>query len=144
VVTTLMRVKTPKLPLTPDERRELRACGLRLADFVGLEAEGLAQRLGWPSLRVLQLCSLAVFQQLPDVGPATAGDLVLLGYHEPANLVGEDAGEMFRRLQVLTHSQQDPCCEDVFNGVIHHATHGTVPERHWWEWSDVRKGRQKP
>jgi hypothetical protein len=46
---------------------------------------------------------------------------------------------MFRRLQVLTHSSQDPCCEDIFNSAIYHATHGIDPERRWWVWSERRK-----
>lgn len=136
-----MTVKAPKLPLTPEERRQLRAAGIRLADFARLDVQALAQRLGWAESRLRRLGSLARFQQLPDVGPATAGDFVLLGFHDPTELVGQDAGELFRRLQRLTHSAQDPCCEDVFACAIHHVTHGPDPERRWWDWSARRQGQ---
>lgn len=133
--------KTPKLPLNPEEREALRRAGLRLSDFLELPPEEISRAAGevLPPERVRHLKSLVLFQQLPYVGPATAEDLVRLGYAAPADLAGADAGEMFRRLEALTGQRLDPCVEDVLYCAIYYAEHpGARPDRPWWAWSASR------
>ena len=45
-------------------------------------------------------------EQLPNVGPAMAGDLKLLGIHRPADLQGRDALQLYRELERHTGHDQ--------------------------------------
>lgn len=74
---------------------------------------------------------------LPNVGPACARDLQRLGIHQPADLVGCDAQEMYERLCVLTGTRQDPCVLDTLVSVVRFM-HGE-PARPWWHYSAQRK-----
>ncbi|MCW5941909.1 MAG: helix-hairpin-helix domain-containing protein [Fimbriimonadaceae bacterium] len=75
--------------------------------------------------------------RMPNVGPATAKDLVLLGVRAVADLKGRDPDEMYDRLCALTGVHHDPCCRDVFAAVIDHAETGST--RPWWEYTHARK-----
>ncbi len=139
--------KTPKLPLEPDERALLRRSRLRLADFADLPAEEIVRATGGALSpdRVRHLRSLALFQQLPCIGPAAAGDLVRLGYETPLDLVGADAEEMFRRLEALTGRRQDPCVKDTLRCAVYYAEHPDAPpDKPWWAWSEERLARRAP
>ena len=50
---------------------------------------------------------------LPNVGPAYAKDLQLLGINSPIDLGGKDPLEMYRALCNKTGVRQDPCVLDV-------------------------------
>lgn len=80
------------------------------------------------------------FQQLGSVGPATAGDLVRLGFRRVDELRGQDARELYERMCALTGTRQDPCVEDVFRCVIAQAEHADLPERlqQWHHWTPLR------
>jgi hypothetical protein len=80
-------------------------------------------------------------QTLPSVGPRIARDLRMLGFHTPADLVGADALVLYRRLEALTESKQDPCVLDTFRCAIYAAsTPDPDPELlKWWTWSRLRK-----
>ncbi len=54
------------------------------------------------------------FEDLPNVGAATAGDLRLLGLQHTRDLAGRDPLQLYRELERLTGSRQDPCVLDVF------------------------------
>ncbi len=77
------------------------------------------------------------FVDLPNVGPATAADFVLLGLKRPADLVGRDPYELYERLSRLTRSKQDPCVLDVFMAVVDYV--GGAPKRPWWKYTAERK-----
>ena len=49
----------------------------------------MARAIKAPKARTPDQC--LVLEQLPNVGPAMAGDLRLLGIHQPADLCGCDA-----------------------------------------------------
>lgn len=74
---------------------------------------------------------------LPNVGPATAGDLKLLGISKPEQLIGQDAFKMYKRLCVLTKVKQDPCVIDVFLSLVHFANGGQP--KPWWDFTNERK-----
>lgn len=74
---------------------------------------------------------------LPNVGPATAGDLRLLGIEHPRDLKGRDPYQMFDQLRVLTKSNQDPCVIDVFMSVTDFMNGGEA--RPWWSFTEERK-----
>ncbi len=74
---------------------------------------------------------------LPNIGKASAGDLVLLGIESPEQLVGKDPFELYDRLCHLTELRQDPCVLDVFISVTRFMA-GDEP-RPWWEYTEERK-----
>lgn len=74
---------------------------------------------------------------LPNVGKATAGDLALLGFHTPEQLVGQCPFEMYERLCQKTGYPHDPCVIDVFMSITHFLN-GEAP-RPWWEYTASRK-----
>ncbi len=74
---------------------------------------------------------------LPNVGVATAGDLILLGITTPQELVGRDAFEMYESLCVKTRIRHDPCVIDVFLSITRFMD-GDTPKP-WWEYTPERK-----
>lgn len=74
---------------------------------------------------------------LPNVGPATAGDLKVLGISKPEQLVGQDAFAMHARLCKLTKVKHDPCVIDVFLSLVHFANGGEP--KPWWVFTEERK-----
>ena len=79
------------------------------------------------------------FEQIVNVGAATAGDFKLLGFEKPQELIGQDPEQLFTRLCKLTKCRQDPCVLDVFLATIDYMNGN--PPRPWWEYTDERKIR---
>lgn len=77
------------------------------------------------------------FQQLPNVGPATAGDFRLLGFSKPIELIGQDPYVLYDRMCALTNTHQDPCVADVFIAAIRFME-GSPPHT-WWHYTAERK-----
>jgi hypothetical protein len=82
---------------------------------------------------------LALLTDLPNVGPATARDLRLLGIHEPFQLRGQCPYTLFERLCTLTGTRVDPCVIDVFISITRFMD-GERP-RPWWFYTPERKAR---
>jgi hypothetical protein len=76
-------------------------------------------------------------EQLPNVGPAMAGDLRSLGLLYPRDLCGQDPWSLYRRLERLTGKRQDPCVLDTFMAVVDFMQ-GAAP-RPWWAYTPERK-----
>lgn len=74
---------------------------------------------------------------LPNIGPAMAGDLILLGIKEPKDLEGRDPFELFESLCAMTHSRQDPCVLDTFMSISDFI--GGNEPRPWWDYTKERK-----
>lgn len=74
---------------------------------------------------------------LPNVGLATVDDLILLGIHEPGQLIGQSPFEMYERLCKITGTRHDPCLIDVFISITRFMN-GDNP-RPWWTYTDERK-----
>lgn len=79
------------------------------------------------------------FEDLLNVGPATAADLRLLGLVRPADLLGQDPLALYRRLEMLTGARQDPCVLDVFIALTRLAAGD--PPAPWWQYTAERKQR---
>lgn len=98
-----------------------------------------------PPLDVLQGQTFVQLQTLPNVGPATAGDLIRLGVTSLDDLSRRDPRVLYDRLTELDGVAHDPCVLDVFAAAIHCARTGeSVP---WWLFSPARKvssGRRSP
>ena len=74
---------------------------------------------------------------LPNVGPATAKDLRLLGIQVPQDLVCKDPLELYQRLNELTGIEHDPCVLDIFMSVTDFMAGATAQP--WWAYTQRRK-----
>jgi hypothetical protein len=81
--------------------------------------------------------------ELPNIGPATAADLQLLGIRSPAQLVGRDPYAMYDSLCRATRQSHDSCVIDVFISAVRFME--GAPARPWWRYTAERKAalRQK-
>ena len=75
--------------------------------------------------------------KMPNVGKATAGDLLLLGIRNIEQLAAQDPMNLYERLCVLQKTRLDPCVLDVFMAVVEHSQTGIVKD--WWEYTPRRK-----
>ena len=76
-------------------------------------------------------------EQIPNVGPATAGDLQVIGIYQPRDLVGQDPYRMFETLCRKTGQRHDPCVIDVFISAVRFME--GQPKRPWWAYTAERK-----
>jgi len=74
---------------------------------------------------------------LPNIGPACAQDLSLLGINQPAQLLGRNAYEMYEQLCTITAQRHDPCVIDVFISITRFMA-GEEPKP-WWKYTNERK-----
>lgn len=88
-----------------------------------------------PKAQNAQQCS--ALEQLPNVGPAMAGDLRALGIQNPTDLAGRDAYQLYRELERVSGKRQDPCVLDTFLAIVDFM-HGAAP-RPWWDYTADRK-----
>ena len=79
------------------------------------------------------------FTDLPNVGPAIAADLELLGFRHPRDLAGRDPYALYDDLQRITGKHHDPCVCDVFLAVVRYVEGG--PKQPWWAFTAERKAR---
>lgn len=77
---------------------------------------------------------------LPNVGPATAEDLKLIGIHTPRQLVGKNPVALYEDLCVKTGVRHDPCVLDVFMSITRFMD-GEDPKA-WWDYTPERKRMQ--
>jgi hypothetical protein len=74
---------------------------------------------------------------LPNVGPAIAKDLEMLGIESPAQLVRCDPLELYLQLCNESGCRQDPCVLDVFLSITDFMRGG--PPKPWWDYTEQRK-----
>jgi hypothetical protein len=80
---------------------------------------------------------LSQLTDLPNIGPAMAADLQLLGIHTPQQLVGQSPYQMYLQLCDLTATQHDPCVLDVFMSITRFMAGEAA--RPWWDYTAERK-----
>ena len=76
-------------------------------------------------------------EQLPNVGPAMAGDLRALGILHPQDLAHRDAYALYQALCAHSGKRQDPCVLDTFMAVTDFMR-GAAPAP-WWAYTAQRK-----
>jgi len=76
-------------------------------------------------------------EQLPNIGPAMAADLRLLGIRHPSELKRRDALELYRSLERHSGRRQDPCVLDTFMAAVDFMN--GAPARAWWHYTAERK-----
>jgi hypothetical protein len=80
---------------------------------------------------------VARLEEIPNVGPAIAGDLRRLGIMSPADLLGRDPYAMYDELCRLTGQHHDPCLLDTFIAAVRFMA--GEPSRPWWKYTAERK-----
>jgi hypothetical protein len=79
---------------------------------------------------------------LPNVGPAIARDLALIGIRAPKDVVGRDPLELYETLCARSRRRHDPCVLDIFMSITHFMNgHEPLP---WWQYTAERKRRYGP
>ncbi len=81
-------------------------------------------------------------EQLPNIGPALAADLRLIGIEHPADLRGKDAFALYRALCEKTAQRQDPCVLDTFMAATDFMR--GAPAAPWWAYTAERKATFGP
>jgi hypothetical protein len=76
-------------------------------------------------------------EQLPNIGPALAADLRLLGVRHPGELRARDPFVLYQALCAKTGKRQDPCVLDTFMAAIDFMR-GAAPAP-WWKYTAQRK-----
>src|SRR4030042_4969088 len=75
---------------------------------------------------------------LPNIGPAMARDLELIGILKPEHLKGKNPVELYEALCRKSGKRHDPCVLDVFISVTRFMA-GEEPKP-WWAYTEERKG----
>jgi hypothetical protein len=76
-------------------------------------------------------------EQLPNIGPALAADLRLIGIAHPDELCQRDPFTLYQRLCTATGKRQDPCVLDTFMAATDFMQ-GAAPQP-WWHYTALRK-----
>ena len=76
-------------------------------------------------------------EDLPNIGPAMAGDLRRIGVATPDDLAGRDPVGLYEHLCQAAGTRQDPCVLDVFMSVVSFMDGG--PALPWWAFTERRK-----
>ncbi len=74
---------------------------------------------------------------VPNVGPAVAKKLVMLGVTEPKHLMKKDPYKLYKKLCTLTKKRHDPCLLDAFMAATDFMN-GGIPKE-WWRYTKARK-----
>jgi len=81
--------------------------------------------------------TISKLDDLPNIGPALADALRLIGITRPQQLIGQDPFELYRTLCTKTDKPCDPCAIDVFMSAVHFMEGGNP--RPWWSFTAQRK-----
>jgi Pathogenicity locus len=76
-------------------------------------------------------------EQLPNIGPAIAADLRLIGISHPHALADADAMQLYQKLCQVTGKRHDPCVLDTFMAACDFMR-GAEPKA-WWTYTAQRK-----
>ncbi len=128
----------PKLPLSAEEKQNLRASKIRLQAIKDLDAAELAEILGSTPERAAHLRALAQFQSIPSIGPRIAERVAALGYGTLDELKPLDGPALLEQLENHYGFWEDPCLEDALWCMVHHANH-PGSEKSWFDFTDARK-----
>jgi Pathogenicity locus len=76
-------------------------------------------------------------EELPNIGPALASDLRLLGIEQPSQLANADGFALYRALCRATGQRHDPCVLDTFLAAVDFMR--GAPAAPWWHYTAERK-----
>ena len=76
-------------------------------------------------------------EQIPNIGPAAAADLRLMGITEPQQLRDDDAFGLYQKLCELTNQRHDPCVLDTLMAAVDFMNGAAAAP--WWKYTALRK-----
>lgn len=79
----------------------------------------------------------ASLELIPNIGPALAEDLQLIGIQAPRDLIGRDAFVLYQELCAKTGQHHDPCVLDTFMAAVDFMR--GAPAAPWWHYTAQRK-----
>lgn len=133
-----MKKSSPKLPLTCEERLNLRRCKVKLNEIAHMDTSHLSECLQSSFERAKYLRALAQFQAIPSIGPKLAQWVTEMGYYSVEEIKNEEGADLTNRLEEYFGYWEDPCVEDSLRCMVHHANH-PGSEKSWWHFTDERK-----
>lgn len=89
------------------------------------------------SAKAARAADCSKLEQLPNIGPAVAADLRLLGIQHPAQLRSRDPLQLYQALCQARGRRQDPCVLDTFMAATDFMR-GAEPAP-WWHYTPRRK-----
>lgn len=95
------------------------------------------RRTAMKSPKAATAADCLALEQLPNVGPAMAADLRLLGIHAPLALKGRDGLQLYRALCTATGQRHDPCVLDTLLAIVDFMN--GAPPAPWWAYTPLRK-----
>jgi len=133
-------MKTPVLPLVPEEKAALRKAKIPLRHLAQYTAAQITDISGLPLDRSEYLLALSHFQSLGSIGPNSAQYLWDLGYRNIGQLKSANPCKMYGYFSNIVGQKVDPCVEDVFRCAVAQAKFPDLPEekKQWWTWSNQR------
>lgn len=114
----------------------LHAQGSRAAGTGQRPPKALAPRKAAHAAECTQL------EQLPNIGPAIAADLRLIGVLHPHELAQKDALALYHALCKTTGQRHDPCVLDTFMAATDFMR--GAPALPWWHYTAQRKALYGP
>ena len=87
--------------------------------------------------KALSAADCKTLEQLPNIGPALAENLRLIGIRTPQELRGKDAFVLYQKLCAATGQRQDPCVLDTFMAASDFMR--GAPPAPWWSYTAQRK-----
>ncbi|OYZ51571.1 MAG: Pathogenicity locus [Bacteroidetes bacterium 24-39-8] len=127
-----------KLPLTDNEKANLRKNKVKIANILDFASDGLEVLLNATTERAKEIYALAEFQTVPTIGIKFAEDLVFLGYFSLNELKNKDGAKLTDEYELKKGYWTDPCVEDQFRLVINFANTNDQ-KKTWWDFTEERK-----
>lgn len=131
-------MKSIKLNLSHSEKQILKQKKVKISGLTSFEADELAVLLDTDLQRGRELAALIIFQQIPSIGPKFAGDLISMGYYHIDDLLDKNGPSLLDAYEQKQGFWTDPCVEDQFWLVVHHAQYRTT-NKQWWDFTAARK-----
>lgn len=127
------------LPLTDEEKSQLRKHKVRADDVCEMDTVELAEVLSVSTMRARALKGLAEFQRVPSIGYKLAEKLVFqLHTYSLEEIRDRNAAYVFNELEQVLGVWTDSCVEDQIRCVIHHANNPGSSKK-WYDFTKERK-----
>jgi len=88
-------------------------------------------------MKAKDIAAATTLESIPNVGPAIAEKLRMLGFRSPTELAGRDPYRMYDDLCEQAGERFDPCLLDVFISAVAFADGKRA--KPWWEFTEQRK-----
>ena len=77
------------------------------------------------------------FQDIPNIGPAIANKLGLIGIYKPTDLIKRDPYKLYLKMCEVSGVRQDPCLFDTYIAAVDFMN--GAPARPWFYYTKNRK-----